>query len=108
MNTTTKQIIAQNSPISLNSIYDKMRDRLKMPKIVDGVVYKCAEVAETLMMEAVLKKERQIVYLDKPEPFVTLSANSCGRSVCPSCKRNNIYTSFKFCPRCGIEILWVS
>ena len=107
-------LLKDNHP-SVNDIHRLMKERFSIDyfpdKIVDGLVYKCAQVAESVMMDAVLKTKKTIVPIrtEKSHPTITLNVNGgyrC-RHYCSNCGEKKILTSYSFCPCCGIRVKWV-
>jgi hypothetical protein len=105
-------VVLRNQHPTLNDIHDKMRERILISdRLVDGIVYKCAEVAESVMMDAVLNTSKKVVTIktvvSNPKLELVHKANGCGRYSC-KCGNNHIYDSYNFCSKCGIEILWTN
>lgn len=99
---------------SLNDIHQLMKERILIPqraKIIDGLVYKCAEVAESIMMDAVLRTQKKIVTIEtvkaEPKMEIVFNGDGCGRYMCRECGFPNIYSTYSFCPRCGTGIKWI-
>lgn len=104
--------VLRNQHPTLNEIHQMMKERIFIPdKVVDGLVYKCAEVAESIMMDAVLKTGKKIVTIQTvksvPKLELNWSKNGCGRYLC-SCGNRSIYGTHNFCNACGIEIKWLN
>lgn len=103
-------VILRNQHPSLNDIHDLMKERILIAdKVVDGLVYKCAQVAESVMMDAVLRTQKKVVTIETvksvPQLELNFNTNGCGRYMC-ACGNRAIYGTHNFCSKCGIEIKW--
>ena len=104
MNNTIKMLAKQTFPTRAD-FRRRFAKRLGgVAKLFDPISELLAEEAESFLMELWLKED-----LKKEHRRVIITTQgqvTRDRHYCPHCRNRNIYAGYRYCPKCGADVIW--